>query len=199
MRRYPCGMLFINNDDVAKVLTMDATYRGAGGFLPGPVLRATRSAGPRIDIRIPGRSSPARRTCGVRWKEASTGGYFAVTHQVGISERRESANGATTLREILPPAGTLPAGWFFSTSIETGEPLADHQRWRAAAHARGCRWRDWREKHARPTRMPRFSACSAPAWHVARPNLEAFTLCSPHPQRCRCSARRPRTAKSLRC
>ena len=114
------GMLFINNDDVAKVLTMDTTIAALEDSYRGLATRDTVCR-PRIDIRIP-TSQPGKTYVWGSMEGGSTNGYFAVRMKSDISERREY-NGATTLEKYCRQPG-LFCGLVFLTSIETGEPLA---------------------------------------------------------------------------
>ena len=114
------GMLFINNDDVAKVLTMDTTIEALEDSYRGLATRDTVCR-PRIDIRIP-TSQPGKTYVWGSMEGGSTNGYFAVRMKSDISERREY-NGATTLEKYCRQPG-LFCGLVFLTSIETGEPLA---------------------------------------------------------------------------
>ncbi len=112
--------LIINNDDVAKVLTIEDTiaaleesYRNL--FLGEAVCR------PRIDIRIP-TSNPGRNYQFGSMEGGSTGGYFAVRMKSDIIY--EERNGDVVTQEKYCTQPGLFCGLIFLTSIENGEPLA---------------------------------------------------------------------------
>jgi len=114
------GMLFINNDDVAKVLTMDTTIAALEDSYRGLATRDTVCR-PRIDIRIP-TSQPGKTYVWGSMEGGSTNGYFAVRMKSDISERC-FYKGATTTEKYCRRPG-LFCGLVFLTSVETGEPLA---------------------------------------------------------------------------
>jgi len=112
--------LIINNDDVAKVLTMEDTiaaletsYRNL--FLGEATCR------PRIDIRIP-TSDPTKNYQFGSMEGGSTGGYFAVRMKSDIVY--EQRNGDVVTQEKYCTKPGLFCGLIFLTSIENGEPLA---------------------------------------------------------------------------
>jgi ornithine cyclodeaminase/alanine dehydrogenase-like protein (mu-crystallin family) len=112
--------LLINNDDVARVLTMKDTidaleesYRQLAA--KDAVCR------PRIDIRIP-TSDPSRNYQWGTMEGGSTSGYFAIRMKSDIVYET-SYGGATTQEKYCLRPG-LFCGLILLTSIETGEPLA---------------------------------------------------------------------------
>src|SRR5262252_9055495 len=112
--------LIINNDDVAKLLTIDATmdaleqsYRKLA--IGEAVCR------PRIDIRIP-TSDPTKNYQFGSMEGGSTEGYFAVRMKSDVIYET-TYNGAITLEKYCVRPG-LFCGLILLTSVETGEPLA---------------------------------------------------------------------------
>src|SRR4051812_22959898 len=112
--------LFLNNDDVTKVLTMADTIAA----LETAYLQvATKEAicRPRIDMRIP-TSDPNRNYQWGSMEGGSTSGYFAIRMKSDIVY--ESVyNGVRTQEKYCTRPG-LFCGLVLLTSIETGEPLA---------------------------------------------------------------------------
>ena len=113
-------MLFINNADVAKVLTMDATIAALEDSYRGLATRDTVCR-PRIDVRIP-TTQPGKTYQWGTMEGGSTSGYFAIRIKSDIVERREYA-GAITQEKYCGKPGQY-CGLVFLTSVETGEPLA---------------------------------------------------------------------------
>ncbi len=112
--------LIINNDDVAKVLTIEDTiavleesYRKLS--IGEAVCR------PRIDIRIP-TSDPDRNYQFGSMEGGSASGYFAVRMKSDIIY--EARNGDVVTQEKYCTKPGLFCGLIFLTSVETGEPLA---------------------------------------------------------------------------
>lgn len=112
--------LFINNDIVSQVLTMEDTiaaleesYRNIS--IGEAVCR------PRIDIRIP-TSDPSRRYQFGSMEGGATTGYFAVRMKSDIIYENRY-NGVTTKEKYCKEPG-LYCGLIFLTSIENAEPLA---------------------------------------------------------------------------
>src|SRR6476620_2869515 len=112
--------LIINNDDVAKVLTMDTTIAALEDSYRGLATRETVCR-PRIDIRIPTKQ-PGKTYVWGSMEGGSTKGYFAVRIKSDIAERREYAGAVTHDKYCREPG--LYCGLVFLTSVETGEPLA---------------------------------------------------------------------------
>jgi ornithine cyclodeaminase/alanine dehydrogenase-like protein (mu-crystallin family) len=112
--------LILNNADVAKVLTMEATI---GALEESYRLLAAGEAvcRPRIDISIP-TSDPART---YRWGTMEGGaacGYFAIRMKSDIVYERQY-EGATTQEKYCTRPG-LFCGLVLLTAVDTGEPLA---------------------------------------------------------------------------
>jgi ornithine cyclodeaminase/alanine dehydrogenase-like protein (mu-crystallin family) len=112
--------LFINNDDVAKVLTMADTIAALEKAYADI---ATKEAvcRPRIDIRIP-TSDPKKNYQFGSMEGGSTAGYFAVRMKSDVVYET-TYNGARTQEKYCSKPG-LFCGLVLLTSIETGEPLA---------------------------------------------------------------------------
>jgi ornithine cyclodeaminase/alanine dehydrogenase-like protein (mu-crystallin family) len=112
--------LIINNDDVSKVLTMQATM---AALEESYLNLATGEAvcRPRIDIRIP-TSDPARNYQWGTMEGGSTGGYFAVRMKSDVIYEQRYEGAVTQEKYCLRPG--LFCGLILLTSIETGEPLA---------------------------------------------------------------------------
>jgi ornithine cyclodeaminase/alanine dehydrogenase-like protein (mu-crystallin family) len=112
--------LFLNNDDVTKVLTMADTI---AALQQAYLDMASKEAvcRPRIDIRIP-TSDPAKNYQWGSMEGGSTGGYFAIRMKSDVVYETEY-NGARTQEKYCSRPG-LFCGLIFLTSIETGEPLA---------------------------------------------------------------------------
>jgi alanine dehydrogenase len=112
--------LIINNHDVAKVLTMEATL---AALEESYLQLAARTAvcRPRIDIRIP-TSDPAKNYQWGTMEGGSTSGYFAIRMKSDIIYETQY-NGVTTQEKYCVRPG-LYCGLILLTSIENGEFLA---------------------------------------------------------------------------
>ena len=112
--------LIINNDDVAKVLTMEDTIAALErAYLD---LAATEAVcRPRIDIRIP-TSDPSRNYQWGTMEGGSTAGYFAIRMKSDIVYETRSGDVVTQEKYCARPG--LFCGLILLTSVETGEPLA---------------------------------------------------------------------------
>jgi alanine dehydrogenase len=112
--------LIINNDDVARVLTMEDTI---GALEQSYRNLATREAvcRPRIDVRIP-TSTPGKTYQWGTMEGGSTGGYFAIRMKSDVVFEQES--GAAVTQEKYCSRPGLFCGLVFLTNIENGEPLA---------------------------------------------------------------------------
>src|SRR4029077_6653488 len=112
--------LIINNDDVAKVLTMETTLAALEeSYLQLAVQTAV--CRPRIDIRIP-TGDPAKNYQWGTMEGGSTSGYFAIRMKSDIIYETQY-NGATTQEKYCVRPG-LYCGLILLTSIENGEFLA---------------------------------------------------------------------------
>jgi ornithine cyclodeaminase/alanine dehydrogenase-like protein (mu-crystallin family) len=112
--------LIINNDDVAKVLTMEDTVEALEQAYRD-IASGEATCRPRIDIRIP-TSDPAKNYQFGSMEGGSTAGYFAVRMKSDVIYET-SYKGALTQEKYCTRPG-LFCGLIFLTSIETGEPLA---------------------------------------------------------------------------
>jgi alanine dehydrogenase len=112
--------LIINNDDVAKVLTMETTLVALEvSYLQLAAKEAV--CRPRIDIRIP-TSDPARNYQWGTMEGGSTSGYFAIRMKSDVIYETDY-NGVMTQEKYCTRPG-LFCGLILLTSIESGEPLA---------------------------------------------------------------------------
>ncbi|HKD27278.1 MAG TPA: hypothetical protein VKC66_15425 [Xanthobacteraceae bacterium] len=112
--------LIINNDDVAKLLTIDATMDALEQSYRKLAI-GEAICRPRIDIRIP-TSDPTKSYQFGSMEGGSTEGYFAVRMKSDVIYET-TYNGAITLEKYCMRPG-LFCGLILLTSIETGEPLA---------------------------------------------------------------------------
>ena len=112
--------LIINNDEVAKVLTMETTLAALEESYLALAAR-TAVCRPRIDIRIP-TSDPAKNYQWGTMEGGSTAGYFAIRMKSDIIYETHY-NGVTTQEKYCTRPG-LYCGLILLTSIENGEPLA---------------------------------------------------------------------------
>jgi ornithine cyclodeaminase/alanine dehydrogenase-like protein (mu-crystallin family) len=112
--------LIINNEDVAKVLTMETTLAALEeSYLALAARRAV--CRPRIDIRIP-TSDPSKNYQWGTMEGGSTAGYFAIRMKSDIIYETQY-NGVTTQEKYCTRPG-LYCGLILLTSIENGELLA---------------------------------------------------------------------------
>lgn len=112
--------LFINNEVVAQVLTMDDTIAALEESYRN-IATGEAVCRPRIDIRIP-TSDPSRRYQFGSMEGGATTGYFAVRMKSDIIYTSEY-QGVTTQEKYCTRPG-LYCGLIFLTSIENAEPLA---------------------------------------------------------------------------
>jgi alanine dehydrogenase len=112
--------LIINNEDVAKLLTIEVTMEALEESYKNLVL-GEATCRPRIDIRIP-TSDPKKNYQFGSMEGGSTKGYFAVRMKSDVIYET-SYNGAVTQEKYCTQPG-LFCGLIFLTSIENGEPLA---------------------------------------------------------------------------
>jgi alanine dehydrogenase len=113
-------MLIINNDDVAKLLTIEATMDALEQSYRNLAI-GEAICRPRIDIRIP-TSDPTKNYQFGSMEGGSTEGYFAVRMKSDVIYET-TYNGAITQEKYCTRPG-LFCGLIFLSSIETGEPLA---------------------------------------------------------------------------
>jgi ornithine cyclodeaminase/alanine dehydrogenase-like protein (mu-crystallin family) len=112
--------LLINNDDVARLLTMEDTMAALEESYRALVTKDAVCR-PRIDIRIPTKD-PSRNYQWGTMEGGSTSGYFAIRMKSDIVYET-SYGGATTQEKYCLKPG-LYCGLILLTSIDTGEPLA---------------------------------------------------------------------------
>jgi alanine dehydrogenase len=112
--------LIINNDEVAKVLTMETTM---AALEEAYLALAAREAvcRPRIDIRIP-TADPGKNYQWGTMEGGSTAGYFAIRMKSDVIYETQYNGSITQEKYCLRPG--LYCGLILLTSIETGEPLA---------------------------------------------------------------------------
>jgi ornithine cyclodeaminase/alanine dehydrogenase-like protein (mu-crystallin family) len=112
--------LIINNAEVAKVLTMEATLAALEESYLALAAR-TAVCRPRIDIRIP-TDDPAKNYQWGTMEGGSTAGYFAIRMKSDIIYETQY-NGAITQEKYCMRPG-LYCGLILLTSIRNGELLA---------------------------------------------------------------------------
>jgi alanine dehydrogenase len=112
--------LIINNDDVARLLTIEATMEALEQSYRNLAI-GEATCRPRIDIRIP-TSDPAKTYQFGSMEGGSTQGYFAVRMKSDVIYET-AYNGAVTREKYCTRPGKF-CGLIFLTSTETGEPLA---------------------------------------------------------------------------
>jgi ornithine cyclodeaminase/alanine dehydrogenase-like protein (mu-crystallin family) len=112
--------LIINNHEVEKVLTMEATIEALEESYKNLAI-GEAVCRPRIDIRIP-TSDPAKIYQWGTMEGGSTSGYFAIRMKSDIIYE-QNYNGVTTQEKYCTKPG-LFCGLILLTAIENGEPLA---------------------------------------------------------------------------
>src|SRR6267378_8441681 len=179
--------LIINNDDVARLLTIEATMDALEQSYRHLAI-GEAICRPRIDMRIP-TGDPARTYQFGSMEGGSTEGYFAVRMKSDVIY--ETAYGGAITREKHCVRPGLFCGLIFLTSTETGEPLA----FIMTACSSTCASRPmavsgssiWRE------RTPRWSACWVrEAWR--NPICRLSWQCDASGS-CKCTVRPGRTAR----
>jgi ornithine cyclodeaminase/alanine dehydrogenase-like protein (mu-crystallin family) len=113
-------MLLLNNDDVSRLLTMEAAIEALEASYRGLATGDTVCR-PRIDIRIP-TSDPAKVYQWGTMEGGSTGGYFAIRMKSDVTY--EVRDGDRVTKEKYSSRPGLFCGLVLLTSVETGEPLA---------------------------------------------------------------------------
>jgi alanine dehydrogenase len=112
--------LLINNEDVSRLLTMEATLAALEqSYLQ--LVTGEAVCRPRIDIRIP-TSDPSRNYQWGTMEGGSTSGYFAIRMKSDVVYETEYNGVHTQEKYCLRPG--LYCGLILLTSVETGEPLA---------------------------------------------------------------------------
>ena len=112
--------LFINNDVVSQVLTMEHTIAALEASYRD-IASGEAVCRPRIDIRIP-TSDSARMYQFGSMEGGSTAGYFAVRMKSDVIYETQYEGVKTKEKYCVKPG--LYCGLIFLTSIENGEPLA---------------------------------------------------------------------------
>ena len=112
--------LIINNDDVARLLTMEMTIDALEeSYLALAAGEAV--CRPRIDLRIP-TSDPTRNYQWGTMEGGSTKGYFAIRMKSDIIYEQREGGVVTQEKYCVRPG--LFCGLILLTSVENGEPLA---------------------------------------------------------------------------
>lgn len=112
--------LFLNNDDVKGVLTMETTLEALEKSYT-QMIRGEAVCRPRIDLQIP-TSDPQKV---YRWgtmEGGSASGYFAIRMKSDIAYETEY-RGTRTLEKYCMEPGTF-CGLIFLFRVDNGEPLA---------------------------------------------------------------------------
>ncbi len=112
--------LFLNNDDVAQVLTMKDTI-AALEVAYSQLVRQEAVCRPRIDLQIP-TSVPGKVFQWGTMEGGSVSGYFAIRMKSDIIYE-QAYEGAVTQEKYCVEPGKF-CGLIFLIDIETGEPLA---------------------------------------------------------------------------
>jgi ornithine cyclodeaminase/alanine dehydrogenase-like protein (mu-crystallin family) len=112
--------LLINNNEVARVLTMETTIEALEESYRN-LATGEAVCRPRIDIRIP-TSDPTRNYQWGTMEGGSSTGYFAIRMKSDIIYE-QSYNGVLTQEKYCTRPG-LYCGLILLTSVETAEPLA---------------------------------------------------------------------------
>ena len=112
--------LFINNDDVAKVLTMEDTIRALETSYRQLITNESVCR-PRVDIQIPTSDENKIYQWGTM-EGGSQSGYFAIRMKSDVIYEQEY-NGAITQEKYCKEPG-LFCGLILLTSTHNGEPLA---------------------------------------------------------------------------
>ena len=113
-------MLFLNNDDVKQVLTMEVTMAALDQAYR-ELARQEAVCRPRIDIQIPTKDSEKIYQWGTM-EGGSTRGYFAIRVKSDIIYEQEYEGTRTQEKYCVQPGLFCGLVWLFS--IENGEPLA---------------------------------------------------------------------------
>ncbi len=113
-------MLFLNNDDVKQVLTMEVTMNALDQAYR-ELARQEAVCRPRIDIQIPTQDSKKIYQWGTM-EGGSTSGYFAIRMKSDVIYEQEY-QGAITQEKYCVQPGRF-CGLILLNSIQNGEPLA---------------------------------------------------------------------------
>ena len=113
--------LFLNNDDIARVLTMRDTIEALEQAYRD--LAAGRAVcRPRIDIRIPTDDPNKLYQWGTMEGGSSSSGYFAIRMKSDVTYEQEYGGTRTEEKYCVEPG--MYCGLIMLTSIQNGEPLA---------------------------------------------------------------------------
>ena len=113
-------MLFLNNDDVKQVLTMEITMNALDQAYR-ELARQEAVCRPRIDIQIPTQDAKKIYQWGTM-EGGSTSGYFAIRMKSDVIYEQEY-RGAITQEKYCVQPGRF-CGLILLNSIQNGEPLA---------------------------------------------------------------------------
>ena len=113
-------MLFLNNDDVKQVLTMEVTMAALDKAYH-ELARQEAVCRPRIDIQIPTQDPNKIYQWGTM-EGGSTSGYFAIRMKSDVIYEQEY-QGAITQEKYCVQPGRF-CGLILLNSIQNGEPLA---------------------------------------------------------------------------
>ncbi len=112
--------LFLNNDDVKKVLTMEITMEALEkSYLQ--MIKGEAVCRPRIDLQIPTRDPQKTYQWGTM-EGGSSSGYFAIRMKSDVLYEQEY-QGTRTLEKYCIQPGTF-CGLIFLFRVDNGEPLA---------------------------------------------------------------------------
>ena len=112
--------LFLNNDDVKSLLTMEVTLEALEESY-AQMIRGEAVCRPRIDLQIPTRD-PQRTYQWGTMEGGSTSGYFAIRLKSDVLYEQEY-QGTRTLEKYCIRPGTF-CGLIFLFKVDNGEPLA---------------------------------------------------------------------------
>ena len=113
--------LFLSNDDVASVLTMEDTV-GALETAYRDLARGEAVCRPRIDIRIPTADPAKTYQWGTMEGGSSGSGYFAIRMKSDVVYEQEYGGTRTQEKYCVEPG--LYCGLILLIDIQNGEPLA---------------------------------------------------------------------------
>ena len=113
-------MLFLNNDDVKQVLTMELTMNALDKAYR-ELARQEAVCRPRIDIQIP-TSDPDKIYQWGTMEGGSMSGYFAIRMKSDVIYEQEYQGAITQEKYCVRPGNFC--GLILLNSIENGEPLA---------------------------------------------------------------------------
>ena len=136
-------MLFLNNDDVKQVLTMEITMNALDQAYR-ELARQEAVCRPRIDIQIPTQDAKKIYQWGTM-EGGSTSGYFAIRMKSDVIYEQEY-RGAITQEKYCVQPGRF-CGLILLNSIHEWRTAGADQRRLLAAHARRRGFRHRRQIH----------------------------------------------------